>query len=205
MNAVARTLLAGSAAVALTVMAAGAEQQSAQQLLERGAYGEATQRVQSERDAGNNDPASTYLAGQAFLKLEQSQQAREEFARLANGDDETWKAIGQSAIALLDNALDEAAAEGTRARDMNGDQGFAHYQLGLVQLRRNDWDGAAQSLDRATQVMPTFAYAFYNAGVAHQRARRFPEMAERFRRFLELAPEAPERKMVQAALSSLRG
>ena len=53
--------------------------------------------------------------------------------------------------------------------------------------------------------MPDFAYAFYNAGVAHQRARRFPEMADRFRRFMELAPEAPERKMVQTALNALRG
>jgi tetratricopeptide (TPR) repeat protein len=101
--------------------------------------------------------------------------------------------------------MDEAVNEATRARDINGELGYAFYQLGLVQLRRSEWDGAAQALDRATQLMPEFAYAFYNAGVAHQRARRFPEMADRFRRFMELAPDAPERKMVQTALNSLRG
>jgi tetratricopeptide (TPR) repeat protein len=201
----AATLLLAGSAVAFAAVGLGADQQSAQSLLERGAFAEATQRVQQERDAGNNDPAAAFLAGQAFLRMDQNQQAREEFARLSNGDDEAWKAVGQSAIALIDGAMDEAVNEATRARDINGELGFASYQLGLVQLRRSDWDGAAQALDRATQLMPEFAYAFYNAGVAHQRARRFPEMADRFRRFMELAPDAPERKMVQTALNSLRG
>jgi tetratricopeptide (TPR) repeat protein len=205
MNAFARIILASSTVATLVVGSVGAEQQSAQSLLERGAFAEAVQRVQQERAAGNNDAAASYVAGQAYLRMDQNQQAREEFARLSNGDDEAWKAIGQSAIALIDGAMDEAVNEATRARDINGELGYASYQLGLVQLRRSDWDGAAQALDRATQLMPDFAYAFYNAGVAHQRARRFPEMADRFRRFLELAPEAPERKMVQTALNALRG
>ncbi len=205
MNAFARIVLASSTVAILAVAPLGAEQQSAQSLLERGAFAEAVQRVQQERSAGNNDAAAAYVAGQAYLRMDQNQQAREEFARLANGDDEAWKAIGQSAIALIDGAMDEAVNEATRARDINGELGYASYQLGLVQLRRSDWDGAAQALDRATQLMPEFAYAFYNAGVAHQRARRFPEMSDRFRRFMELAPDAPERKMVQAALNSLRG
>jgi tetratricopeptide (TPR) repeat protein len=205
MNAFARILLASSTVAVMAATTLGAEQQSAQSLLERGAFNEAVQRVQQERAAGNNDAAAAYVAGQAYLRMDQNQQAREEFARLSNGDDEAWKAIGQSAIALIDGAMDEAVTEAARARDINGELGYAWYQLGLVQLRRSDWDGAAQALDRATQLMPDFAYAFYNAGVAHQRARRFPEMADRFRRFLELAPEAPERKMVQTALNSLRG
>jgi tetratricopeptide (TPR) repeat protein len=205
MNAFARILLASSTVASIVVGTLGAAQQSAQSLLERGAFAEAVQRVQQERAAGNNDAAASYVAGQAYLRMDQNQQAREEFARLSNGDDEAWKAIGQSAIALIDGAMDEAVNEATRARDINGELGYASYQLGLVQLRRSDWDGAAQALDRATQLMPDFAYAFYNAGVAHQRARRFPEMADRFRRFLELAPEAPERKMVQTALNALRG
>lgn len=205
MNAFARILLASSTVAVIAATTLGAEQQSAQSLLERGAFNEAVQRVQQERAAGNNDAAAAYVAGQAYLRMDQNQQAREEFARLSNGDDEAWKAIGQSAIALIDGAMDEAVNEATRARDINGELGYASYQLGLVQLRRSDWDGAAQALDRATQLMPDFAYAFYNAGVAHQRARRFPEMADRFRRFLELAPEAPERKMVQTALNTLRG
>ena len=143
MNAFARLVLASSTVVLTAIGPLGAEQQSAQSLLERGAYAEAVQRVQQEREAGNNDKASAYLAGQAYLRMDQNQQAREEFARLSNGDDEAWKSVGQSAIALIDGAVDEAVNEATRARDINGDLGYASYQLGLVQLRRSDWDGAA--------------------------------------------------------------
>jgi tetratricopeptide (TPR) repeat protein len=205
MKALTRFIAFGAALGVAAVATLGAAQESAQKLLERGAYAEAAQRVNSEREAGNNDPASTYLAGQAFLKLDQNQQAREEFARLSNGGDETWRAIGQSSIALIDQAMDEAVNEAQKARDMNGDLGFTHYQLGLVLNRRNDFDAAAQSLDRAAQLMPDFAYAYYHAGVAHQRARRFNEMAERFQTFLRLAPDAPEKRMVQLALNALRG
>ena len=198
-------LTMASAAIAMALAVPVAAQDSAQRLIERGAYAEAVQRVDTERQAGNNDPASTYLAGQALLKLDRGQDARTEFAKLANGDNETWAAIGQSSIGLLDNNLDEAVNAGRRARDMNGDTGFTHYQLGLVLMRQNQFDEAAQVLDRAAELMPEFAYAHYHAGVSHQRAKRFNQMAEHFRRFLQLAPDAPEKRTVQLALNALRG
>jgi tetratricopeptide (TPR) repeat protein len=203
MNSFARAALAAPLAVALS--ASLAAQESAQALIERGANAEAAQRVQAERAAGNNDPTSSYLAGLAYLNMDQAQPAREAFAQLSNGDNEAWRAIGQSAIALIDGAMDEAVNEATKARDINGELGFAHYQLGLAQLRRSDWDAAAQALDRSCELMPSFAYAFYNAGIAHQRAKRFNQMAERFTTFMQLAPNAPERKMAQLALNALRG
>ena len=198
-------LAATSALTALLVSPLVAAQDTAQKLFERGAYDEAVQRVNTERGAGNDDPTSTYLAGQALLKLNRNDEARAEFARLANGNDQTWHAIGQSAIGLLDNALDEAVNEGRKARDMSGESGFAFYQLGLVLIKRGEFDEASQVLDRAAELMPGFAYAHYNAGVAHQRAKRFTKMAEHFQVFLQLAPDAPERRQVQLALNSLRG
>jgi len=197
--------MAGAAIAVVTAVPLAAGQDSAQRLLERGAYNEAVQRVESERQSGNNDPGSTFVAGQALVKLDRGQDARTEFAKLSNGDDEAWKAVGQSAIALLDNNLDEAVNEGRRARDINGDLGFAHYQLGLALLRQNNFGEAAQALDRATELMSEFAYAFYNGGVAYQRTKQFDKMAEHFRRFLQLAPDAPEKRQVQLALNALRG
>ncbi|MGE0814096.1 MAG: tetratricopeptide repeat protein [Vicinamibacterales bacterium] len=199
------TYLAGLAAAVLLVAPVRAEQDTAQKLFEKGAFAQVTDRVANERAAGSEDPASTYLAGLALEKLDRNQDARAEFARLSNGSDETWKAIGQSSIGLLDNALDEALAEGQRARDLDGNSGFAFYQLGLVQIKRGDFDAASQTLDRAAELMPDFAYAHYQAGVAHQREKRFNRMAEHFQAFLKLAPEAPERRQVQLALNALRG
>ncbi len=203
-----RNLLHSVAAAAVAVALAAplaAAQDSAQRLLERGAFAEAVQRVETERQAGNNDPSSTYLAGQALLKLDRNQDARAEFAKLSNGDDEAWKAIGQSSIALIDNNLDEAVNEGRRAREVNGELGFAHYQLGLALLHQNNFGEAAQVLDRAAELMSEFAYAHYNAGVAAQRAKQLDKMADHFRRFMQLAPDAPEKRTVQLALNSLRG
>lgn len=198
-------LTAASTAVAVALAVPAVAQDSAQRLLERGAYTEVVFRVETERQAGNSDPASTYAAGQALLRLDRNGDARSEFAKLSNSDDEAWKAVGQSAIALLDNNVDEAVNEARRARDVNGDLGYAHYQLGQALIRHNQFNEAAQVLDRATELMPDYAYAFYHAGVAHQRARQFDKMAEHFKRFLQLAPDAPERRMVQAALTALRG
>jgi tetratricopeptide (TPR) repeat protein len=164
-------LAATSALAALLAAPLVAEQSGAQKLYERGAYDEAVQRVNTERAAGNDEPVAAYLAGQALLKLDRHNDARAEFARLANGNDQTWHAIGQSAIGLIDNNLDEAS----------------------------------QVLDRASELMPEFAYAHYNAGLAHQRAKRFNRMAEHFQVFLQLAPDAPEKRQVQLALNSLRG
>lgn len=205
MYAVLRSALAGSAMAALLGAGLLAEQDSAQRLLERGAYAEAVQRVATERQAGNDDPVSTYLAALAHQKLDHDNEARAEYAKLSNSDNEAWHAIGQSAIGLLDNNLDEGVNEATHARDVNGDLGFAHYQLGLALSRRNDFAAAARALDRAAELMPDFAYAYYYAGVAYQRAKQFNPMAERFQTFLKLAPEAPERKTVQLALNALRG
>lgn len=200
-----KSFLVAAALATVVVVPLVAEQSQAQKLYERGAFGEAVQRVNEERSAGNEDPEAAYLAGQALLKLDRNDEARTEFARLSNGNDETWKAVGQSSIAMLDNAMDEAATEGRKARDLNGESGYAFYQLGLVLIKRNEFDEASQVLDRAAELMPDFAYAHYNAGVAHQRAKRYPKMAEHFQRFLQLAPDAPERRQVQLALSSLRG
>lgn len=192
-------------AVVLAAAAPRAEQSTAQKLFERGAYADVAARVGTERAAGSEDVVSTYVLAQALLKMDRQQDARAEFARLSNGNDEAWRAIGQSAIALLDNALDEAVGEGRRAREVGGELGFTFYQLGLAHLRRNEFDAAAQVLDHAAELMPEFAYAHYNAGVAHQRSRRFNQMAQHFQAFLRLAPEAPERRQVQLALNALKG
>ena len=72
-------------------------------------------------------------------------------------------------------------------------------------IKRGEFDETSQVLDRASDLMPEFAYAHYNAGLAHQRAKRFNKMAEHFQVFLQLAPDAPEKRQVQLALNSLRG
>ena len=122
--------------------------------------------------------------------------------RQTNASD--WEAIGESGEALLSGDLDAARADATRAVQANGDNPYAHYQAGLVANRQNRFQDAATSFRRATELKPDLAYAHYYAGIASQRIKQMGQMSEHLERFLQLAPEAPERGAVTAILRTLR-
>lgn len=179
---------------------AAQEQASVQKLLERGALDEAVQRAESERD----NPESTYLAAQALIKKDTSDRAAEEYTRLKEAGDAAWKAIGESGAELLAGNADAAMEAATRAIAANPDNPYAHYQLGLVASRQQNFERAAEAFRRAAELKPDFAYAHYYAGLAYNRVREIAKMSEHLETFLRLAPEAPERAAVMAILRTLR-
>jgi tetratricopeptide (TPR) repeat protein len=190
-----------AAAFALVVPAVSiAQEESVQKLLERGALNEAVQRAESE--SGN--PESTYLAAQALAKMDNDGRASEQYARLRESGDESWKAIGESGVALSQGNANAAMDAANRAVAANGDNPYAHYQLGVVASRQNNFARAAEAFDRTTALKPDFAYAHYYAGLANQRVKQIPKMSEHFETFLRLAPDAPERSAVAAILRTLR-
>ena len=88
---------------------------------------------------------------------------------------------------------------------MDGRLPDAHFQLGLVLAKREDWRGAAEAFDRTTQLGPSMAYAHYYGGLMHYRAGRPDRMAIHFEQFLKLAPDAPERPEVLQIMKTVRG
>ena len=195
-----RASLALAAAIAFLAAPARAEQASVQSLLERGALNEAVQRAEAE---GGN-PESVYLAAQALAKMDNNDGARGKYASLRERSGADWKAIGESGEALVGGDLDAARGAATRAVEANGDNPYAHYQAGLVANRQNRFEDAARSFNRATEIKPDLAYAHYYAGIASQRIKQMGQMSEHLERFLQLAPEAPERGTVTAILRTLR-
>ncbi|HUE87421.1 MAG TPA: tetratricopeptide repeat protein [Vicinamibacterales bacterium] len=173
---------------------------SVQKLLERGALDEAVQRAEGERD----NPESTYLAAQAFTKMSNNERAAEEFSRLRETGDESWKAIGESGVLLTNGDADGAMEAASRAVAANGDNPYGHYQIGLVASRQGNYDRALEAFSRAVELKPDLAYAHYYAGIASQRLKQMARMSEHFEIFLKLAPEAPERTAVAAILRTLR-
>jgi tetratricopeptide (TPR) repeat protein len=186
--------------VAIASSVAFAQAVSVQKLFERGALEEAVQRAEGER--GN--PESTYLAAQAFAKMENTGRANEEFARLRDAGDESWKAIGESGAALLGGDTGAAMNAAKRAVAANDNNSYAHYQIGLVANRQNDFQRAADAFERSVQLKPDFAYAHYYAGLANQRVRQIAKMSEHLETFMRLAPDAPERATVASILRTLR-
>lgn len=168
---------------------------------------EAGQHQQVIEAANPEAPASVvFMAAQSQQKLGAADPARELYGRLAaRPEEDPWHFIGLSATQLLDNDLDGALNSAQRAAEMAADLPDAQYQLGLVLARRQEWRPAAEAFDRVGQLEPSNAYAAYYAGLMHYRSNRPDLMANRFERFLKLAPDAPERPEVVQIMRTIRG
>jgi tetratricopeptide (TPR) repeat protein len=170
-------------------------------MFEAGRY---QQVVDSAGDA--SAPDVLYTAAQSHQKLGATDQAREAYAQLAaRGEDDPWHFIGMSGQQLLDGQTDPALESARQAIAANGGLPEAHYQLGLVLAKREDWRGAADAFDRAGDLNPGMAYAHYYGGLMQYRAGRPDRMAIEFESFLKLAPEAPERPEVLQIMRTVRG
>ena len=180
------------------VVSAAEQKPEVQRLFQSGDYEQA---VEAARES---DPASTYLAAQALLKLDRTDQAVSEFTRLRASDQPAWRMIAESGEALAANDAGRAIELARRATDTDGDNPFAFYQLGLSASKAGDWGTAASAFSETVGLKPDFAYAHYYAALASQRQRQLSKAAQHFEAFLRLAPEAPERQAVQAIMRSLK-
>ena len=151
-------------------------------------------------------PAVIYTAAQSHQKLGAAGEARAAYEKLAAlGEDDAWHFIGLSGQQLLDEQADAALESANRAVALAPRLADAHFQLGLVQAKREDWAAAADAFDRAAAISPAVAYAHYYGGLMHYRAGRPDRMAIHFEQFLKLAPDAPERPEVLQIMRTVRG
>lgn len=191
---------------------------SPQQLFEAGQYDQTLASIAEMRSKGPTGLPDAFLASQAALKLNQNDRAKEEFARLTASDDPIWRLVGESSIAGVDNDRDRsvelAAKAADEAKNAPGSpddparklrEFHVLYSLGLARTRREEWPAAAESLARATDLNPTFAYAHYYAGLAYSHVKRPDLVSKHLEMFLKLAPKAPERSAVTSLLRSIRG
>ena len=169
-------------------------------LFEAGQY----QLVIQSADGGS--PEALYTAAQSHQKLGSAEEARGTYARLAErAEDDPWHFIGVSGQQLLDDNTDAALESAQRAVQVADNIAEAHYQVGLVLAKRQDWREAAEAFERAVQRNPANAYAHYYGGLMQYRAGRPDRMANHFEQFLKLAPEAPERPEVLQIMKTVRG
>jgi tetratricopeptide (TPR) repeat protein len=159
-----------------------------------------------ESAAPDAPPAVLYTVAQSHQKLGANEQAADIYRRLAESPEgDPWRFIGQSGQQLIEGQVDAAAESAQQAVDANGELPDAHFQLGLVRAKRQNWREAAAAFDRAIELDPSLAYGHYYGGLMHYRAKQPDRMAVRFEHFLKLAPEAPERPEVLQIMRSVRG
>src|SRR5688572_21221954 len=166
--------------------------------------GQYRQVIETATDAGA--PEAIYTAAQSHQRLGATGEARETYGQLsARPENDPWHFIGMSGQQLLDEATDPALEAAQQAVALDGGLADAHFQVGLVLAKRQDWQGAADAFDRAGELNPGHAYAHYYGGLMHYRAGRPDRMATHFEQFLRIAPEAPERPEVFQIMKTVRG
>jgi tetratricopeptide (TPR) repeat protein len=196
-----RNLTLSTACLGLAAPAFAQDPAQVQRWFESGRFQQVT-----ESASPSAPPQVRFLAGQSFQKQNAAGQAIEAYQGLAAlPESDAWHFVGRSAELLLQNQNDQALAAAHQAVETNGNLTEAHYQLGLVHAKRQEWGEAAQAFDRASQIDPGYAYAHYYGGLAHYRAGRPDRMATHFEQFLRTAPEAPERPEVLGLMRSVRG
>jgi len=199
-------------ALAVALLVAAARSASAQslsdlrKLYDAGQYQQTIAAASSAQVSGDEQPRVTYLVAQSHQKIGHRDEARQVYGELAaRGDDDPWRDIGRSAVALL--AADAAAAldAANQAVARGNALPEAHYQRGLALSVRQDMANAAAAFEKATELDPSWADAHYYAGLAYSKVRRIDLTASHFDTFLKLAPQSPSRPEVQSIMRTLGG
>jgi tetratricopeptide (TPR) repeat protein len=173
-----------------------------QALYESGDDREVLNRVKNSVPASITS-ADRWFAAQSQLRLGLRNDALNDLAALTQTDvDPAVQVAAQLAIGRLTN--DEATLGRARAEASAYPENlFVQYELGLSYAVRNDFASAARIFDVCIATAPAFAYAYYQSALAYQHLDRPDLMANRFDRFLRLAPNAPERPEVESVLRSI--
>ena len=197
-------LLSTSIALAMT-LAAGQATLDVRQLYDAGRYQEVVRATSVTTAEADNASRLQYLAAQSYTKLNDADGARRTYQRLADSGASPWAPIGKSAVQVMDKQFDEALASADQAVRMAATLPEAHYQRGIVLMFRKEYGDAVDAFTKATQLDPTFAAAYYYAGLASSRIKRIDLTANNFGMFVKLAPNAPERPEVESILRTVRG
>lgn len=144
-----------------------------------------------------------WFAAQSQLRLGLRNDAINDLAALTQTDaDPAVQVAARLAIGRLTN--DETTLGQARAAAAAYPESlFVQYELGLSYAVRNDFASAARIFDVCIATAPTFAYAYYQSALAYQHLDRPDIMANRFDRFVRLAPNAPERPEVESVLRTI--
>lgn len=128
-------------------------------------------------------------------KLEEAEQSLRVAAGLADSH-EIENYLG--AVYLEMNRLDDALNRFRRAVHFEPDFFLAHYNIGLVKQRQQDFAGAEKSYQEAVRLNPTYAPALYNLGLVQARQNKVAAAINSFQLFIERAPAAMESQKTDA-------
>lgn len=176
-------------------------------MYDRAQFEELAAKVDEARAGGAEiNPDAEYLDGLTRQRLEQHAEARKDFAALAKRpEDDAWHWIGESARLALGDETGPALEAANKAVELAPANKLAHYQKARVLTQRGEHAAAAAAYVEALMIDGDFAYAHYYAGMSYHESGNLVAAANHLTRFLQLAPDAPEKIQVQGILATIRG
>ena len=117
-----------------------------QRLFESGKYQQVV-----DSTTPDSPPDVLYTTAQSQQKLGANDQAAQTFSRLAERPEaDPWHFIGLSGRQLVEGNPDAAIASARQAATMAPELPYAHFQLGLVLARQQQWAEAAAAFDEVS-------------------------------------------------------
>ena len=153
--------------------------------------------------AASGRPTSPGNGIQAGIDLYNSGKYAEAEAALLGNPDPRAQAYRAASLAKL-KRYGEAEALAKQVLAARPTDELAVAALGHALVLQNKHAEAVARLSAAIAAKADLAYAYYWRGQAYNKQKKAASMAEDFRIFLKLAPNAPEARLVQAVLAGLR-
>lgn len=153
-----------------------------------------------------NFPLALGELGFIYLKLKQPEKAAEALSaslKLAPDDHGTLLAYGRALFDLRRPA--EAEEQFRKALKQNSASSWAHFYLGMILLRRREFEAAERELKAATQPGGgQIAMAHYYLGGLYWELKQYKRAADELEAYLKLAPDAPEAARLRTTIRELR-
>ena len=151
-------------------------------------------------------PLAMTELGMLYLKLKEPAKAAETLREALKLSPDDYPTLFTYAIALHDSQqFSEAETQFRKAAEKNAGAPLPHYYLGVILIRRREFDEAEKELKKAVEVGgDDVPYAHKYLGGLYWNRRAYKEAADELETYLKLVPNTEEAPRLRATVKELR-
>ena len=182
-------------------------------LSQEGRLDESTAELSAAVSAAPADPSPALYLGDTHRRADRPDEARQAFELAAQRATDGLTSRPENVRLLVDlgtakqmlRQLPEAIAALEKARQLAPGNVEAAYQLGVSHALARNWAAAVDALTEALNRNPEIAYAYYFRALAADKVDRKDLLINDLKRFLALAPNAPDAARAKSILDAIQG
>jgi Tfp pilus assembly protein PilF len=156
--------------------------------------------------AYHNFPLALTEMGMLYLKLKEPAKAAESLREAVKLSPDDYPTLFTYAVALNDSQqFSEAEAQFRKAAQKNATAPLPHYYLGVILIRRREFDQAEKELKTAVEVGgDQVPYAHKYLGGLYWNRHAYGQAADELETYLKLMPNTEEASRLRATIKELR-